>query len=526
MENPTMTLTQLLPDTQTQALADVEPEHICTHGNCLNDSTVSSDSDTNQNTISLNDGLIASGQDSPRRVDNVVMMIPDSQPPDSPGTSPQPARRSTRITAKRHPKTPRTPHTTQRKRGRPAKTMSQPNPTRTLNRNAKANSNIDLNNLMSTVLDIQTTVNTLKQLNDTNSELVKQLARKTADNEELHKELNDLRKTVNKLKEVKHAPQPNPKSLIIGSSIIRDIDETKLIDTEVDCIRGGKIATIHNKLLKKKEKYDHIYLQVASNDCAERDDVKLISEDYALLIKTAKQLCNSLTVSSVTPRLNDLTVQERINQLNGFLLCHCQDEAVTFNDNDINFKLRDESINNGYLCPDKLHLSDAGTNSLVKNLKLKTTCDDVTLPRNKRNSPQTKTSRKEHQPKNPPTTTSTLTSTNTRQSGYINTNKPRSMNTYTQNRNSTNKDMSCNKCGESHLPSTCWHPTAVRCHFCKTIGHKQSRCPNKPNDIPPARGHLNVMKDNHYVNRVQSFEYDHQNNDFLGNNRFSVLTHY
>ncbi|CAH1794957.1 unnamed protein product, partial [Owenia fusiformis] len=116
-------------------------------------------------------------------------------------------------------------------------------------------------------------------------------------------------------------PNDNVKSLLIGSSIVRDIDEAKLNNTEVICIRGGKISDIHKKLLTMKREFDHIYLQVGSNDCSEREDVKLISEDYTLLIRTAKQCSSSVTVSSVTPRIGATQTQERIDQLNGFLLC-------------------------------------------------------------------------------------------------------------------------------------------------------------------------------------------------------------
>ena len=48
--------------------------------------------------------------------------------------------------------------------------------------------------------------------------------------------------------------QPNqPSSLLIGSSLIRDVNSARLVDTEVVCLPGGKLAGI------EKNVFDYIY---------------------------------------------------------------------------------------------------------------------------------------------------------------------------------------------------------------------------------------------------------------------------
>ncbi|CAH1798661.1 unnamed protein product [Owenia fusiformis] len=461
--------------------------------------------------------------------------------------TPHPTRRSGRTTKLKTLKTPLTASrlvTSKPKRGRPRTIKSQPVRTKPAQSNPALTHPVDLITIMTMLRDMSEDIKHLKDINKTNADLVKQLSRKTADNEELHKEVATLRKQL--VNKTVSPPNDNVKSLLIGSSIVRDIDEAKLNNTEVICIRGGKISDIHKKLLTMKRKFDHIYLQVGSNDCSEREDVKLISEDYTLLIRTAKQCSSSVTVSSQTPRIGATQTQERIDQLNGFLLCHCQDEDVIFNDNDINFRLKDESINTGYICADKVHLSFAGTNSLAKNLKLKSSCDDVTLPKNKRfdplqkksqQQPQNKRQTQQHQPNDSISPVMHPQSDMPRQSGYNNTRKPRSKQTYTPQQEchfitSSRDNLVCLKCGEpGHLSPSCWHPNTVRCHSCRELGHKSSRCPKSEvlplmtrqfantriaNERAPPMTH---DYDGHYIK-----DYGHGNNNFR--NRFAVLEHY
>ena len=63
------------------------------------------------------------------------------------------------------------------------------------------------------------------------------------------------------------------KTAVFGSSIIRDIDEGKLLNTTCICIPGGKIADIKEAVKKfpTTTKLSRAVLVVDGNDCEERD---------------------------------------------------------------------------------------------------------------------------------------------------------------------------------------------------------------------------------------------------------------
>ena len=53
--------------------------------------------------------------------------------------------------------------------------------------------------------------------------------------------------------------QPNqPSSLLIGSSSVRNVRRDKLVDTDVICLRGGKLADVKTKLEQQPSGFDTI----------------------------------------------------------------------------------------------------------------------------------------------------------------------------------------------------------------------------------------------------------------------------
>ena len=61
--------------------------------------------------------------------------------------------------------------------------------------------------------------------------------------------------------------QPNA-SLVIGSSMVRDIDADKLLDTEVICLPGGHIKDVHDYLRKSHITFKDVAILFGGNDCA------------------------------------------------------------------------------------------------------------------------------------------------------------------------------------------------------------------------------------------------------------------
>ena len=169
-------------------------------------------------------------------------------------------------------------------------------------------------------------------------------------------------------------PKPS-QTAVIGSSIIRDIDETKLINTQCICISGSKIADVRKKVLEfpTTSKLTRVVLAVGGNDCDDnskhRDANDLLAE-YKDLILCTKEITMAVVVSSICPRRRAPEVLDRIGTLNAGLSVLCDELGATFINNDSSFHLQDGSVSDGYLLPDGVHLTKPATNKLVTNLKL------------------------------------------------------------------------------------------------------------------------------------------------------------
>ena len=143
------------------------------------------------------------------------------------------------------------------------------------------------------------------------------------------------------------------RTLVIGSSIIRDMSKTQLENTDQTCISGGRIKDIAAEVNKTpSDKYERIVLVAGGNDYEPLD-----------------------------PRNSKEEVGNRIDSVNAGIQVLCCDENVDFVDNNLSFYLKDESINDAYLLDDGIHLTYKGTNRLAQNLNLKlkngekTVCD-------------------------------------------------------------------------------------------------------------------------------------------------------
>ena len=169
---------------------------------------------------------------------------------------------------------------------------------------------------------------------------------------------------------------PKPHStLLLGTSIIRDIDEKKLVDTKRECIRGGVIKDIQGAVdaLPQNTKFAQAVLVAGGNGCdsgADTHEVTDILARYQDLISNTKARAFEVSVSSICPRRKSDDVTQRIKDMNAGLRVICGDIGVNFLDKDPAFYLQDGSINNGYLLPDGVHLTRAATNKLASNLRL------------------------------------------------------------------------------------------------------------------------------------------------------------
>ncbi|CAH1795175.1 unnamed protein product, partial [Owenia fusiformis] len=266
-------------------------------------------------------------------------------------------------------------------------------------------------------------------------------------------------------------------TLVIGSSIVRSIDPSKLINTDVDCISGGTIKDVHKKLTSLDKSYDRLVLQVGSNDTTKKDaTAQSVINDYELLLKGAKHVCEDICVSSICPRTDKPLSQEMAETVNAQLDQLCQkDPNLIFSNNDVTFRLQNNSINTGFLDFKGLHLTKSGTNSLAQNMKLVPKPDhksDITKMFNPRRNPNQSIPQRDATPSSKNENWQTVKSRNFR-------NQRPNPTTPTNNKPNVPSKPACFLCGEtSHLASSCWHPNAVTCYSCNQLGHKSSRCNN------------------------------------------------
>ena len=226
--------------------------------------------------------------------------------------------------------------------------------------------------------NMQTLVLTVQKLVDSHSreliDLRNRCDKLEQDNITLLAQNKSLEVELAALRNVSSTQHEGP-SLLIGSSLIRDIDAAKLEDTKVVSLPGGRIDDVTEYLTKTDTKFKSITLVVGGNDCAARTDPEPVAElvqKYSDMTKEAKRLADDIRVSTVIPRITDTeNVSERIDAMNAGLVSMCHSENHTIINNDNFFKLRDGEINDGYFLADGTHLTKSGTNRLAKTLNLK-----------------------------------------------------------------------------------------------------------------------------------------------------------
>ena len=301
---------------------------------------------------------------------------------------------------------------------------------------------------------------------------------------------------------------PTQNTVLLGSSIIRDVSEDKLKSTKVVCKHDGHIKHINevvNTMSRCSESYDKAILVIGGNDCASPDSKTPsdIVDDYKNLITSTNRVAKSITVSSIRPRLQTET-PDMITAVNAGLQAMCQDEGAGIIDNTSSFHLQDGSVNDGYFHRDGIHLTWQTTNKLGENLALNMNdpTDGVCTNRKRNISPPKPGQpdgvddyvhpfweRARHKAK-PRTQSSKIVKTHrndNQRPAYSSTRSNRSSHddemksTYgsaTNNRSSpTNKSSPSNHCyncyESNHVVRTCKWDEPIQCRRCGEMGHKE-----------------------------------------------------
>ena len=169
---------------------------------------------------------------------------------------------------------------------------------------------------------------------------------------------------------------------MIGDSIIRDVDEHKLVTASAQSISGATIKDISNKISGDENRYKNIVICAGTNDCTREINIDETAEQFSELLQVATEKVASVgnvTISSIPPRTANVERQQRVEELNTLLQDMTTKAGANFVSNDKSFRLADGQPNDGYLHNDGVHLNNRGTARMIRNLGLvmRSTCEDT-----------------------------------------------------------------------------------------------------------------------------------------------------
>ena len=210
------------------------------------------------------------------------------------------------------------------------------------------------------------------KLKSANTELAEKIDQLTAEKLSLEQENDSLKHNLKSTRQPSQAPSgSSEKTLIVGSSLLRNVTSRDVTRTAVMCKSGAKqkdaIELLRNEAVGCKQ----MYLLIGGNDCddASRSTSSIMKERRELL-EEAKKHADRVTVSSLIP-CRDQDTQMKINDINNQTKKICAaDMKLTYICNDTQFKLSDLSQNEALFVRDGVHLTYRGTSQLLQNLEL------------------------------------------------------------------------------------------------------------------------------------------------------------
>ena len=163
--------------------------------------------------------------------------------------------------------------------------------------------------------------------------------------------------------------------LMMGSSMIRDLEPIKPETLTIQSISGAKLSDINKHITDKSKtepnKYETVYIVAGSIDCESESTPEEITAVAKQTIKNALEIDDKVVLSSILPRTDNPVAEQKGVEVNIKLKSLCeQTDKVKYCDNDGSFRLADGSINDALLMPQGHHLNYRGSEKLAKNLQI------------------------------------------------------------------------------------------------------------------------------------------------------------
>ncbi len=141
------------------------------------------------------------------------------------------------------------------------------------------------------------------------------------ENDDPRKMIKDDRQRVDDLTWQSFRKRGQKSTVLIADGQRRHVCDSKLIDTDVRCKRGKKIADVARDITDLNRGHDQLTVMIGGNDCTgnEPSTAESVVEKYSGLIDTAKEKARNVTLVSIPPQIPSQEVRERIVAVNAGL---------------------------------------------------------------------------------------------------------------------------------------------------------------------------------------------------------------
>ena len=161
--------------------------------------------------------------------------------------------------------------------------------------------------------------------------------------------------------------------LLIGSSLVKLVDESQLKRTKVLCKRGAhpsRMTRIFKAKAKAGERYQSVTLLVGGNRLNRADpasNVASTADEIMTAAECARAISDEVRIVELPPRLTSDSMTSAIVDLNSEVEQKCTDKGFEFVPTRGSFWLGNGCPNRGLIDrKDKIHLTDVGTEMLLE----------------------------------------------------------------------------------------------------------------------------------------------------------------
>ena len=192
-------------------------------------------------------------------------------------------------------------------------------------------------------------------------------------------------------------PTPPKPTLLIGTSLLRNVDSKALDNVEVNAKGGATLTDLHTTLnqLPEGKSYANIVLVGGSVDLEKNSSEEIVTNFEATMV-SASQHSDKTTICGVPPR-TDKNLNEKRIKVNDDLRKICENLNAIYVDIDNTFLLRNGTVNEANFTQDGLHLSKHGVDNLLKDCNIPIKKDVTTAFTNTRYKKQTPLNFKGHE---------------------------------------------------------------------------------------------------------------------------------